>query len=237
MKRYAVKEIFSTLQGEGGRTGARSIFVRFAGCNLWNGRPEDRAKGIGACAAWCDTDFAKGEGMSVKAILDKAAELWPWSALTKRWLVITGGEPMLQLDGEFLNEAHERDWLVAVESNGTIKAPSGIDWLTISPKRGALPLVQTDAHELKVVLPGVIDGQGWTDDELRALAASGEWGQLFVQPQDVISPGSTGITYLGKLMIGAEPEFKRNLKRCIDFVELHPQWRLSFQTHKVTGLR
>jgi 7-carboxy-7-deazaguanine synthase len=235
VKRYAVKELFSTLQGEGGRSGARSIFVRFAGCNLWNGRVEDRDKGIGACAKWCDTDFAKGEPMTSKAIFDSAADLWPWAPYVKRWLVVTGGEPMLQLDTDFVRDAHDRDWKVAVESNGTIRAVPEIDWLTISPKRGST-LVQKKATELKVVLPGGIDGEGWSDDELKRLAADGDWGSLYVQPQDVVG-AALGQTYLTRSLLGAEHEFKKNLKRCIDFVEAHPNWRLSFQTHKVTGLR
>lgn len=239
-KRYAVREIFSTLQGEGRRAGHRSIFIRFTGCNLWNGRVEDRAKGAGACARWCDTDFARGERFTAMTILDEAYRQWfaggDVSVHGERWLVITGGEPLLQLDEAFIERAHVMGWKLAVESNGTIFAPSGIDWLTVSPKRGLIGLAQRQAHELKVVLPGDFDGRGWTDGDLALLERQGEWGELYVQPQDVISPGMLGASYLVKRVIGGEQEFRNNLNRCIDFVRRHPRWKLSFQTHKVTGL-
>jgi 7-carboxy-7-deazaguanine synthase len=238
---YSVKEIFLTLQGEGGRTGAKSLLcVRFGRLHLWNGRPEDRDKGKGACARWCDTDFAKGSPMTAGAILDEADRLWPaedasLGVLTQRWLVITGGEPMLQLDEAFYDEANQRDWSVAAESNGSVKA-APVDWLTISPKLGA-PLVQLTADELKVVLPGETGGEGWTDLELETLREAGDWARCYVQPQDPILQSAIGSTYLTKTLLGAKPEFDKNLKRCIDFVLAHPVWRLSFQTHKVEGLR
>lgn len=235
---YRVRELFATLQGEGARAGSRSVFVRFAGCNLWNGRPEDRAKGVGACAQWCDTDFVRGEPMTSEVILAEVQKQWYLAAESgPPWIVVTGGEPLLQLDEAFIEHAHKLGVRVAVESNGTIRAPEGIDWLTVSPKRGQIELAQLEAHELKVVLPGGLDGQGWTDAELEELAKKGDWLHRFVQPQDVVSPGFLGVTYLTRSMVGAEHEFQRNLKRCIDFVHSHPQWRLSYQMHKAAGLR
>lgn len=237
MKRYAVKEQFLTLQGEGGRAGHKSVFVRFAGCNLWNGRPQDRDKGTGGCARWCDTDFAKGTPASGVDILDEADRLWPRDPVgASRWLVFTGGEPLLQVDSILIELAHDRGWKVAVETNGTIGAPEGIDWLTVSPKRGA-PVEQWEGDELKVVLPGGPDGDDWTDVDLLNLATGGVWRRLFVQPQDVILPSAISQTYLTRTLLGAEPEFKARLQRCIDFVMAHPEWALSIQSHKVTNLR
>jgi 7-carboxy-7-deazaguanine synthase len=240
---YRVREIFPTLQGEGFRTGCRSVFVRFAGCNLWNGRPEDRSKGAGACAQWCDTDFARGEPMTSEVILAEVQRAWYLAAESgPPWIVVTGGEPLLQLDEAFIEHAHKLGIRVAVESNGTIHAPHGIDWLTISPKRGAIELRQLEAHELKVVLPGGIDGDGWSTAELEALSQKGEWQHRFVQPQDVVARAFVNSTYLTNRLAagslhGAADEFNENLKRCIDFVHSHPQWRLSYQMHKAAGLR
>lgn len=233
MKQYAVREIFLTLQGEGYRTGQASVFVRFAGCNLWNGKPEDRNKGKGACRYWCDTDFAKGDLMTSNEILEQAESLW--RGASHKWLVITGGEPLLQLDEAFIVAAHARSWKIAVESNGTRLAPAGIDWLTISPKLGT-HLINQFANELKVVLPGGSLG-GWPDAKLEEFELNGWATNLYVQPQDVILRSAVETTYLKRSLLGAEPEFKLNLKRCTDFVLSHPRWKLSYQVHKITGMR
>jgi 7-carboxy-7-deazaguanine synthase len=239
MKTYAVREIFMTIQGEGARTGEASVFVRFAGCNLWNGNPEDRDKGKGACALWCDTDFAKGEKMTVVEILAQAAKVWTGDGARagEAWLVITGGEPLLQLDAQFISHAHAQGWKVAVESNGTVGAPPGVDWLTVSPKLGT-QLVDQQVQELKVVLPGGPYG-GWTDSELEALARKYQQGKtrLYVQPQDVIQQSAVEVTYLKRSLLGAKDEFELNLKRCTDFVMRNPWWKLSYQMHKAAGLR
>lgn len=237
MKRYAIREAFLTLQGEGARTGHKSYFVRFAGCNLWNGRPEDRDKGTGDCAQWCDTDFAKGTPQTAEQIIEQADAAWPAREGELRWFVFTGGEPMLQVDQALIEAAHRAGWLVAIETNGTIEVLDSIDWITVSPKRGST-LVQQHGDELKVVLPGTYGGEGWTDAELELMRQSADgWRHCFVQPQDAILQSAVEQTYLKRSLLGAEREFKHNLKRCIDFVLRCPHWALSFQVHKITGLR
>ncbi len=231
------------------RPGARSIFVRFAGCNLWNGRPEDRDKGKGACARWCDTDFVGGEKLAADALLKRMNQLWPWvdtgSGIRDfRWCVLTGGEPALQVDGALIYRLHESGWLVAVETNGTKDIPFVIDWITLSPKLGAKVVLECPVDELKVILPGALpDGLergGWAEEELVALEQ--RWGgkgvHLFVQPQDPINRTVVEDTYLVQTptlanWIGPWPdEYRRNLGQCIDFVTRHPKWRLSTQQHK-----
>ncbi len=209
MNRYGVKEIFLTLQGEGGRTGQKSVFVRATACNLWNGRPEDRDKGKGACARWCDTDFVKGSLMTAAEILDEAQRLWPGKEGEQRWFVFTGGEPLLQVDDALIDLAHAWKWKVAVETNGTLPAPSGVDWLTVSPKRGGGPIVPRYAAELKVVLPGGLNGEGWSDDELLDMQHRGTWDRLYVQPQDVVLASAVEQTYLKRSLLG----FRRSGRR------------------------
>jgi 7-carboxy-7-deazaguanine synthase (Cx14CxxC type) len=236
MKRYAVKEMFLTLQGEGHRSGAKSVFLRFAGCNLWSGRPEDRDVGKGACAEWCDTDFFKGELRTAEQILDQADALWPHDE-EGRWFVVTGGEPLLQLDSEFIGAAHELGWSIAVETNGTVRLPGfgdEIDWLTISPKIGT-ELVLHVADELKVVLPG--GRENWTDEALEQLEKDVEAIHYFVQPQDPIMKSMVDVTHLKRGTIGTAEEFQANVKRCVDFVMAHPNWQLTMQMHKFAGLR
>jgi 7-carboxy-7-deazaguanine synthase len=218
-KRFAVKECFYTMQGEGAHSGRAAVFLRFAGCNLWSGTEDGREHGKGDCAKWCDTDFVGGDKMTADEIADAADAAWPAIEInpvtTSRYLVMTGGEPTLQVTEALVELLHRRGWIVAIETNGTIANPALriIDWVCVSPKRGS-SLAVSKFHELKVVLPG-----GWSEDELLDLESKADAAaaMLFAQPQD--SPGSSGI------------------ERCVAWVLNHPRWRLSYQTHKALGLR
>ena len=206
---YAVKEMFLTLQGEGMQAGRRAVFIRLAGCNLWTGREDDRSTAI---CRFCDTNFVGMDGdhggrYRAAALADQALSLWAGEG--RPFAVITGGEPMLQLDEELLDALHDRGFTIAVESNGTIAAPRGIDWLCISPKAGS-QVVQRSGQEVKVVWP-----QRELDmDEI----ARWNFEHFLVQPMD-------------------GPELAANQQATIDFVLANPAWRLSLQTHKLTGLR
>lgn len=208
---YAVKEIFYTLQGEGALTGRPAVFCRFAGCNLWSGREEDRAS---AACSFCDTDFVGTDGTDggryadAEALADKVAGLWPARAHGK-FVVCTGGEPLLQLDTPLIDALHRRGFEIAVETNGTIALPSDLDWVCVSPK-GSNKLVVTEGDELKVVIP---------QEGLDPLAfAELGFRRFSVQPMD-------------------GPEGARNTKLAIEFCLAHPRWQLSLQTHKMTGIR
>jgi 7-carboxy-7-deazaguanine synthase (Cx14CxxC type) len=213
---YSVKEIFYTLQGEGGQAGMPAVFCRLAGCNLWSGREEDRAQAI---CRFCDTDFVGADGTlggkypTAQALADCIAAQWPVADRQHRLVVITGGEPLLQLDTALLDALHAQGFRVAVESNGSLPAPEGIDWLCISPKAGA-PWVQRQGQELKVVWP-----QAGLD--LDALAAEGRFTHRFLQPLDTSTP-------VGNTDAWAE---------CIAHCLRDPRWRLSLQTHKISGIR
>lgn len=208
---YAVKEMFLTLQGEGVHAGRRAVFVRFAGCNLWTGREQDRATAV---CKFCDTDFVgiDGEGggrfVDADALADAAAGFWG-VASALRYVILTGGEPMLQIDPALINALHARGFEVGVESNGTIAATPGIDWLCISPKAGST-VVQRSGNELKLVWPqpgSDVDAmQGWAFDH------------FLIQPMDCV-----------------EGQAARDA--AIAFVMDRPQWRLSLQAHKTLGLR
>lgn len=207
---YAVKEIFLTLQGEGGQTGMRAVFLRFAGCNLWTGREEDRADAI---CTFCDTDFIGMDGEnggrfhSADMLANRVAALWgPGQA--HRLVVITGGEPMLQLDTPLVDALHRRGFRIAVESNGTIAAVKGIDWLCVSPKAGS-EVVQRSGNELKLVYP-----QPALPPET---VAHWDFDAFFLQPMD-------------------GPDQQANIQAAIAYILDHPQWRLSLQTHKFTGI-
>jgi 7-carboxy-7-deazaguanine synthase len=208
---YAVKEIFLTLQGEGAQTGRPAVFCRFAGCNLWSGREQDRAD---ATCKFCDTDFVGTDGTKGGRYVT-AAELadaiaGEWGAGTEsRFTVLTGGEPLLQIDTELLDALHERGFEVAVETNGTLEAPSGLDWICVSPKAGA-ELRLKSGHELKLVYPQ----EGARPEDFAAL----DFDHFSLQPMD-------------------GPDVRENTKRAIDYCVKHPQWRLSLQTHKVLGIR
>jgi 7-carboxy-7-deazaguanine synthase (Cx14CxxC type) len=205
---YAVKEIFLTLQGEGMQAGRRAVFLRFAGCNLWTGREQDRAK---AQCTFCDTDFVGTNGENggryeTEALGDKVAALWDEGE--RRLVVITGGEPMLQLDGPLIDALHARGFEIAVETNGTLPAPLGLDWICVSPKAGT-DVVQRSGNELKLVWPQLgIDPHllsGWAFDH------------FLIQPLD-------------------GPDAPASTAAAIDFVMNNPAWRLSLQTHKLLGL-
>jgi 7-carboxy-7-deazaguanine synthase (Cx14CxxC type) len=209
---YAVKEVFYTLQGEGAQAGRAAVFCRFAGCNLWSGREEDR--GAAACR-FCDTEFVGVDGagggrfVSAEALAGAIDELWPGDPpLGKKFVVCTGGEPLLQLDRSLIEALHGRDFEIAVETNGTIAAPVGVDWLCVSPKAGA-ELVQRSGDELKLVYPQA----GADPKDFEAFG----FRHFFLQPMD--GPSRAVNTELA-------------LKYCLH----HPQWRLSLQTHKILGI-
>jgi len=210
---YSVKEIFYTLQGEGGQAGMPAVFCRFAGCNLWSGREADRD---GAICRFCDTDFVGTDGTLGGKYADAGAlaamieSQWPAGDTGRRLTVLTGGEPLLQVDPALIDALHGRGFRIAVESNGTVAAPPGIDWLCISPKAGA-PWLQREGQELKVVWP-----QPGLD--LEELAGTGRFAHRFLQPMD-------------------GPDQAANIALCIETCMRHPGWRLSLQTHKLTGIR
>jgi len=209
---YQVKEIFYTLQGEGANAGRPAVFCRFAGCNLWSGREEDRATAV---CRFCDTDFVGTDGPDGGRFADAASLA---AAITSRWagvtpgrrlVVFTGGEPLLQLDAPLVDAIHAQGFEIAVETNGTIAAPAGIDWLCVSPKAGT-PLNQTRGQELKVVVPQ----PALSLDDLATLA----FDNFFLQPMD-------------------GPDAAANTQWAIAHCLRDPRWRLSVQTHKVIGIR
>jgi len=208
---YAVKEIFLTLQGEGVQTGRRAVFLRFAGCNLWSGREQDRAA---ATCRFCDTDFVgtDGEGGGkfgdAASLADAARRCWGEAEGACPYIVITGGEPMLQLDPPLVEALHAQGFEIGVESNGTIAATPGIDWLCISPKAGS-ETVQRSGDELKLVWPQ--PGSDWDAME------GWDFAHFLIQPMD-------------------GPNLAANRGACVDFVMAHPRWRLSTQTHKILGI-
>jgi 7-carboxy-7-deazaguanine synthase (Cx14CxxC type) len=210
---YAVKEIFYTLQGEGAKAGTPAVFCRFAGCNLWTGREADRAQ---AMCRFCDTDFVGTDGPgggrydSPAALAEAVTRTWPAGAPPEvsRLVVCTGGEPLLQLDAALVEALHVVGFEVAVETNGTLPAPPGLDWICVSPKAGA-PLVLTAGDELKLVFPQ----EGAEPERYRGLA----FRHFFLQPMD-------------------GPDVARNTDRAVRYCLQHPEWRLSLQTHKLLGI-
>jgi 7-carboxy-7-deazaguanine synthase len=212
---YAVKEIFLTLQGEGARAGRRAVFCRFAGCNLWSGREGDRASAI---CRFCDTDFVgtngTGGGKFADANALAAAITNCWGSGTdQRYVVLTGGEPMLQLDVALIDMLHAAGFEIAIETNGTLPVPDGVDWVCVSPKAGS-DTVQRSGDELKLVWPQA-DSTGTASDW--AAMEDWEFAHHLVQPMD-------------------GPDSATALAASIDFVRAHPKWRLSLQTHKLLGL-
>ena len=207
---YAVKEIFLTLQGEGGKAGRAAVFCRFAGCNLWSGREQDRANAV---CSFCDTDFVGMDGVNggrfdtARALAEAVAAQWTGPA-THRLVVCTGGEPLLQLDAPLIDAFHAAGFSIAVETNGTIAAPDGIDWICVSPKADA-PLAQATGQELKLVYPQA----GVDPARFEALG----FERFFLQPMD--SPART-----------------ENTQAAIAYCLAHPRWRLSTQTHKYLGI-
>lgn len=251
---YSVVEVFPTIQGEGTWAGRRAVFVRFTGCNLWSGRPEDRDKGAGACARWCDTKFTGGDRYPERDLINRMGDAWGAYAETFRgrgvvrpMVVFTGGEPTLQLTPELVRALQADWWYVAVETNGTrdVEALDLCDHVCVSPKRGST-LRRTTAHELKVVLPGAAPGEeGWSDADLLSIRNGWSWGALWVQPQDEVDPRTVEVTALtmghGAVRSAwhavARTRFAENVAHARAFVDRHPEWRLGVQAHKFLGLR
>ena len=208
---YSVKEIFYTLQGEGAQTGRPAVFCRFAGCNLWSGREADRATAV---CTFCDTDFVDTDGpggcrfATAAALAAAVVAAWPASTDARRFVVCTGGEPLLQLDAPLVRALHAEGFAIAVETNGTRLAPPGLDWTCVSPKAGAeLVLVQGD--ELKLVYPQA----GAEPERFETLA----FEHFFLQPMD-------------------GPARDANTEAALRYCLAHPRWRLSLQTHKLLGI-
>lgn len=220
---YAVKEIFYTLQGEGAQAGRPAVFCRFAGCNLWSGRQADRASAV---CRFCDTDFVGTDGpgggrfATPQDLAQAIAACWPSRRNVSRpdprtpipepraFTVLTGGEPLLQVDTGLIDALHAGGFEVAVETNGTIVAPAGLDWVCVSPKTGA-PLAQRSGDELKLVFPQA----GMSPEQFEGL----DFGHFFLQPMD-------------------SPALQANTRAALQYCLEHPRWRLSVQLHKVLGI-
>lgn len=209
---YSAKEVFLTVQGEGGQAGRPAVFLRFAGCNLWSGREQDRASAV---CSFCDTDFVGVDGdgggkfATADLLADHVAAMWRGRAGDPKLVVCTGGEPLLQLDPPLVAALHARGFEIAIESNGTLAAPDGIDWICISPKADA-PVIQIKGQELKLVYP-----------QAKALPEGFEhlaFERFWLQPMD-------------------GPDQAANTAAAIEYCLTHPQWRLSVQTHKYIGVR
>lgn len=204
---YHVKEIYYTLQGEGANTGRPAVFLRFAGCNLWSGREEDRSSAI---CQFCDTDFVGGSKFATAELLaEDVAGQWFGNGTSKRFVVITGGEPLLQLDAPLIDRLQSLGFEIAIETNGTLEAPAGIDWICMSPKAGTV-IRQRSGNELKLVYPQ----RGITPAELERL----DFDHFFLQPMD-------------------GPDVEQNTELAARYCLEHPRWRLSLQTHKLLGIR
>lgn len=208
---YAVKEAFLTLQGEGANAGRVAVFCRFAGCNLWSGREQDRAAAI---CRFCDTDFVGTDGVnggrfeSAESLVAHLLKLWGNAPAAQRFVVCTGGEPLLQIDAPLIEALHAQGFYIAVESNGTIAAPEGIDWLCISPKAGST-VVQREGDELKLVYP--------QEDLPPEQVVDWHFDHRFLQPMD-------------------GPLRTQNTAAAVAYCLDHPRWRLSLQTHKLIGI-
>ena len=206
---YSVKEIYFTLQGEGAHTGRAAVFCRFSGCNLWTGRESDRAKAI---CQFCDTDFVGTDGpgggkfKTPESLASAIAETWPGGG--KPYVVFTGGEPLLQLDDGLIQSVHEEGFEVAVETNGTIEAPQGIDWICVSPKAGS-DTIQRSGNELKLVYP--------QPTLLPELVSDWDFEHYFLQPMDCETT-------------------QENVVAAVEYCLKNPKWRLSLQTHKYLGI-
>jgi len=208
---YSVKEIFYTLQGEGANAGTPAVFCRFAGCNLWSGREADRAS---ATCNFCDTDFVGTDGPNggkfdtAEALADAVERAWPANARAHRFVVCTGGEPLLQLDADAVAAFHRRGFRVAIETNGTLAPPAGIDWVCVSPKATAALAVDR-GDELKLVYPQA--------DAPPERFESLDFAHFFLQPMD-------------------GPDRGRNTQAAVAYCLAHPRWRLSLQSHKLIGI-
>jgi len=213
--KYAVKEIFYTLQGEGAQSGRPAVFCRFAGCNLWTGREKHRAE---AACRFCDTDFVGtggpggGRFRSASALVERIAAAWPndGASAGRPFVVFTGGEPLLQVDPPLVEALHAQGFELALETNGTLPSPPGIDWICVSPK-GSAPLVLTGGAELKLVYPQA------EPEAAPERFAHLRFDYFFLQPMD-------------------GPDVAENTRRAIGYCLANPQWRLSLQTHKLIGI-
>jgi 7-carboxy-7-deazaguanine synthase (Cx14CxxC type) len=209
---YSVKEMFYTLQGEGANAGQPAVFCRFAGCNLWSGREEDRNSAV---CQFCDTDFVGTDGThggkfdNAQALAQAIAGFWPASDTAHRFVVLTGGEPLLQVDEALVDALHALGFTIAVETNGTVQPPKGIDWLCMSPKAGSQRVVAT-GQELKLVFP-----QAGAEPELYE---SLNFEHFYLQPMD-------------------GPNAAANTAAAVAYCQANPRWRLSVQTHKLIGIR
>lgn len=209
---YQVKEIFYTLQGEGRQTGRPAVFLRFAGCNLWTGREEDREDAV---CTFCDTDFVGTDGddggqfKDAETLADIVRTTWIGKGTGRPFVVMTGGEPLLQVDAALIDALHGAGFEIAVETNGTIEAPDGIDWICVSPKADA-ELKQLSGHELKLVYP--------QEDAMPERFEGLAFDYFMLQPMD-------------------GPDAAANTRACVDYCRDHPKWRLSLQTHKMLGIR
>ena len=208
MKSYSVKEVYYTLQGEGAHAGRAALFLRFSGCNLWSGREEDRSNAI---CKFCDTDFRGTDGpeggkYTADQLASKLASMWPDESTP--YVVCTGGEPLLQLDAQLIDAMHEVGCEIAIETNGTIEAPDGIDWICMSPKANT-DIVVRSGDEIKIVFPqpGIdpLDFSSW------------DFAHFFIQPMD-------------------SPQLTQNTEKAIQFCKDHPKWKLSVQSHKLLGI-
>jgi hypothetical protein len=216
---YTVKELFPTLQGEGAHAGRAAVFCRFAGCNLWSGREEDRATAI---CQFCDTDFVGSDGLgggkfeTASALADAIESSWRSTSAgpQQRYVVFTGGEPLLQLDDELIAALHQKGFEVAIETNGTIKVPKGIDWICVSPKAGS-ELMVLQADELKLVIP---QNEHQQLEKLMARFEGMDYRNRFLQPMD-------------------GPNLKSNTELAVSLCQKRPLWRLSLQSHKLIGIR
>jgi 7-carboxy-7-deazaguanine synthase (Cx14CxxC type) len=213
---YSVKEIFYTLQGEGAQAGRAAVFCRFAGCNLWSGREVDRAS---AACRFCDTDFVGTDGtgggkfLGPNDLASAVAAMWPTAvpaaSARRRFVVLTGGEPLLQVDNDLIDALHAADFEIAVETNGTVPVPARVDWLCVSPKAGTEVVVR-QGQELKLVFPQ----HGMTPNHV----ADWDFEHFFLQPMD-------------------GPHRADNTAAAVAYCQANPQWRLSIQTHKIIGIR
>ncbi|BDT74934.1 MULTISPECIES: 7-carboxy-7-deazaguanine synthase [unclassified Polynucleobacter] len=216
---YTVKELFPTLQGEGAHAGRAAVFCRFAGCNLWSGREEDRATAI---CQFCDTDFVGSDGIgggkfeTANALADAIESSWRSTSAgpQQRYVVFTGGEPLLQLDDELIAALHRKGFEVAIETNGTIKIPKGVDWVCVSPKAGS-ELIVLQADELKLVIP---QQDNLELEKLMARFEKMDYRNRFLQPMD-------------------GQNLKSNTELAVSLCQKRPLWRLSLQSHKLIGIR
>lgn len=210
MSQYKVKELYYTIQGEGAQTGRPAVFCRFSGCNLWSGREEDRANAI---CSFCDTDFwgmdgENGGSYSAIELAEKCKSLWP-EELENALVVCTGGEPLLQMDQDLVSAFHQVGFEIAIETNGTLKAPTNIDWICVSPKANT-DIIQDFGNELKLVYPQV-ENQPEDFEHM-------DFDHFYLQP-----------------LYG--PDTSLNTEKCIQFCKQNPKWKLSIQTHKYVGMK